>query len=73
MKVYRISLHDPDMGRLLGWASSKAQAKRAARQLADAMPSPQEVESVSIVRIDIPTDRAGLIRWLNDNFISDNG
>lgn len=68
MKIWRCSFHgDPDLGNTQSWHPSKAAAMAARRELAE-KPASCEIESV-----DIPTDKAGLIGWLNDHFNTDNG
>jgi hypothetical protein len=66
MKVYRLSIQDTDLGTMLEWHPSKRAAQKARSDL-------EPGTSAEIEPIDVPTDRAGLLKWLNDNFTSDNG
>lgn len=70
MKIYRAVYWDRDLGQLFSWHSNKADAQRWVRQMLESGPSqgPAEAEA-----IDIPTDRKGLLEWLNANLQSDNG
>lgn len=72
MKIYRCTKNDADMGSLLSWHSSKREAeaklKRHQRERGETACGPECVEAE-----DIPTDRAGLIGWLNRNFDTNNG
>ena len=69
MKIYRATYWDRDHGQLPSWHSNKNSAKIWASEMLENGPSqgPCEVELW-----DIPTDKRGLIGWLNANFRSDN-
>lgn len=71
MKIYRACFHDADEGTCVSWHASKREAERALRELQAGRETPQGVEDVA--RIDLPTDRAGLLSWLNRNLNHDNG
>jgi hypothetical protein len=72
MRIYKIRMYDADRGAILGWAGSErgALATLAAYQKArgEEAQGPEGVE-----RVEIRTDKAGLIAWLNTHFDSDNG
>ena len=71
MKVYKATLYDRDMGAVLSWFSSKQAAEAAVREhLKDIGES---VGPSGIHAHDIPTDRAGLLHWLNNHFTRENG
>lgn len=67
MKVWKAWTQHPHDGCLQVWASSE----RAVRALARNEWSTQA--SITCEQEDIPTDRAGLIAWLNENLATDNG
>lgn len=75
MKIYRVSFHDSGLGTLLTWHTNKRAAVRdlreKQREAREAGNEPQGVEDVEPV--DVPTDRAGLVSWLNTHFNTDNG
>lgn len=76
MKLYRVTWHDRDNGRLYAWIGTQREAHATLREIwdnyegerADALNDPPVIEPV-----EIPTDKAGLLSWLNNNFTSDNG
>lgn len=74
MKVYRCNFYDDanGLGQLVSWHPSRREAERAlAGQRRDRGRSACGPEGVEAV--EIPTDRKGLIEWLNQNLSSDNG
>lgn len=72
MKVYRCMKNDAGLGTLLSWHASKREAdaelRRHQKERNDQACGPESVESV-----DVPTDRAGLLQWLNSRVNVDNG
>lgn len=83
MKIWRLSYNDSAMGRLVSWHPSKAEAARALardrrdyRQAAKESPDNPNVAAMDgeeIQQWDVPTDKAGLIKWLNSWVNTDNG
>lgn len=71
MKIYRTVFTDAHEGCLLFWYSSRAAAEQKLRDLREELGEPQGLALVE--QVDIPTDRTRLLRWLNDNFSTDNG
>lgn len=72
MQVYRMEYHDPDDGSLLEWHSAKKDAVRRLKYLQwKRGTSPAGPEGIE--KVYIPTDKDGLIRWLNFNLSTDNG
>jgi hypothetical protein len=71
MRLYRITMSHADLGTLIGWAGSKREAnsKLAAhqREREGEACGPEGVESV-----EVPTDKLGLIAWLNAYLDVDN-
>lgn len=70
MKLIRLSWHDKDEGTCYEWHSSKDAASKARTQKRNKYHEPKlgEIESV-----EVPTDKTGLVAWLNRHFIRDNG
>jgi hypothetical protein len=72
MKIYRCTKNHKDFGNMLSWHSSKREAdaelRRFQKERGDSPNGPEDVDVV-----DVPTDRAGLLAWLNAHFDCDNG
>ena len=63
MKVYKVEWRRGD-GVVFEWFATKAEAKQAIREIKDAKGEDAEVfDEPSLY--DIPTDKKGLVRWLN--------
>jgi hypothetical protein len=72
MVVYRMDFSDPDNGSHVEWHSAKADAVRQLKHLQEQRGCcAMGPEGVS--RVYIPTDKYGLIRWLNCHLHKDNG
>lgn len=71
MKIYRCNKSDRDEGTVVSWHSSKREAEKELREYQSNFFYAAPNESVTCV--EIPTDKAGLIRWLNSVFTRDNG
>lgn len=67
MKIWRAWTSHPQDGYVQVWESSE----RKVRQLARNAWSTQA--SIHVEQIEIPTAKAGLIDWLNENCSTDNG
>lgn len=68
MKIWRCTFHgDPYLGTMLSWHRSKRDAMNGRLELAE------DVTSVEVDAVEIPTDKSGLVAWLNHNFNTDNG
>lgn len=72
MKVWRLGYHDRDMGRMLQWHPSRAEAVKAAHVVIDEGPD-YSMKDMDIDLVNIPTDKTGLLNWLNAHFDTDNG
>ena len=63
MRVYRISGDDPVKGlRNFGWVRTEGQAKTAKKEIKFENP---DIKNLCHEPDDIPTDKAGLLEWLN--------
>ena len=72
MKIYRCDFFDSFEGVQVTWHASKADAAKNLRYLQKARGTlANGPEGISAE--EIPTDKAGLIDWLNDNLNTDNG
>jgi hypothetical protein len=70
MKAYKIKVDDQagaiDAPRV-AWAGTQADSKRAKRELAEAHGLGPLSKLVAIEEVDVPTDKQGLLAFLNDN------
>lgn len=70
MKIYQLWWSNED-GCATSWHPSLAAAKRARRDL-EAEEGVTKEETMIILR-DIPSDKSGLLRWLNRHYRTENG
>lgn len=68
-EIWRLYYRDRDHGSCLEWYGSEREAAQALRIKRDADPD----LASHISKVEIPTSRKGLVRWLNQNFDTDNG
>jgi hypothetical protein len=72
MKIYRCDKYDAHLGRLVSWHASRREAERVLREFQrerdDSSVGPESVEEVQF-----PTNKEGLLIWLNSNLNTDNG
>jgi hypothetical protein len=72
MKIYRCDKYDVIRGRLVSWHASRREAERELRDFqrerGETASGPEGVEEVNL-----PTNKAGLLIWLNSNLDTDNG
>lgn len=73
MKVYKVYWHDAIQGCQLRWEGSKRDAQRKLMEALKSYETPSDAEPSGVEMCDIPTDKYGLLGWLNLNFGSDNG
>lgn len=76
MRLYRCDFEDADRGRLVSWHANKVEAQRTLRMLQATARENGQLTGIGIelvAPVDIPTDKAGLLGWLNRNFDTDNG
>ncbi len=72
MRVWKAYWDDVSLGSMQSWHPSKNDARSAfATKKRDGDHS--GADSGGYELIEIPTDKAGLINWLNRNFNTDNG
>ena len=69
MKIHRVSYYIDHDGLTYEWAPTKA----AAKAIENGLFTREDVGEVEIELVEIPTDKAGLIEWLNQNLTRDNG
>jgi len=67
MKLYRVGAWDKEFGLVLSWHGNKREAERTKAQ---ATKDGQKDANVDCV--EIPTGKAGLVKWLNRNLRSGN-
>lgn len=72
MKIWRLDISDPYEGTIVSWHSSKRKAKAECARLRHELGS--DMVFIQDVRpVEIPTNRSGLVHWLNKHFNRDNG
>lgn len=64
MKMYKVTVSEPDEGHCVTWFSAETKAKQFAKKK-DGDPLVQPVE--------FPSGKKAIIEWLNANFNRDNG
>lgn len=73
MKIYRCTYADPHEGNVVSWHPSKVLADAYLKTMQDENRGGETSILDEVVAVDIPTDKKGLIAWLNRNLIRDNG
>jgi len=82
MKIYKVSVHDPDEGACLSWHASLAEANKARRKAKHTIYMATQIckdarrdagEPSHITTMQIPMTKQGLLDWLNSHFTHDNG
>lgn len=73
MLLYKVRYHHRDNGECLEWETTRALAVAAKRRIKGELSDNELQSDVVIDPEKIPTDKAGLARWLNMNFNRDNG
>jgi hypothetical protein len=64
MKLYRIQATHDEYGTLYAWAGTQATAKKAAKEMDDMYHFKLHRDPVIEV-VEVPTDKKGLLGWLN--------
>lgn len=70
MKLYKLAYDDRDNGLCLAWFIREDDAYKRVRELIGEL---GYTPSFAITPIEIPTDKIGLMNWLNENVKRDNG
>lgn len=78
MNLWRVYYHDNDEGTCYEWHPTKASAEAACRlirtQQAEAEAAGKfQIVNAKVESVEIPTNKRGLLLWLNSQFIRDNG
>ena len=68
MKVWRVRIQDSQFGNRLFWHPNRRSARSSLRELRRIY----DVISEDVESVEVPTDKGGLLRWLNRNALSDN-
>ena len=71
MKLYKISVEKPSGGRIVVWEGTQHAAKVIAKRLR--LEHPDFDMPVVVEGIEFPTDKPGLLVYLNEHFNRDNG
>jgi hypothetical protein len=72
VRIYCVTLIDSFEGVVQGWAGSKREAKEKLAEMREDFGNPED-DNGDIEQLDFPTDKAGLLSWLNAHFTRDNG
>jgi hypothetical protein len=72
MRFYRLNHGDANLGNAVTWFASERAAKQELARLRETGELDTSYPS-SIDLVNIPTDKAGLLDWLNANLTTDNG
>jgi hypothetical protein len=72
VKLYRADVFGPD-GSMLRWHTSKREAEREQARWIREEGDAAGLQAGAVRAVEIPTDRAGLVDWLNRHFNTDNG
>lgn len=72
MKVYCVDYFHNSLGHQKAWDGNMRDARKTAREVSKTH-SDDVPDKPTITPINIPTDKAGLLRWLNAHCDSDNG
>lgn len=71
MKIYRATCWDKNRGQMVSWHGTRLSAEKWIKIFRPENGEEQGPTDWDL--IDVPTDKAGLIRWLNINMNTDNG
>ena len=71
MKLYRTIFTDRAEGTILSWHSSRVAANKAVKQRGKDYGAPETAPTIT--EVDVPTNKAGLIDWLNRHYDRANG
>ena len=72
MKVWRCDMYDSGLGALISWHPSERDARRDLAAFRRERVGPA-VGPEGVTPVEIPTDKVGLLRWLNAHLTSNNG
>ena len=67
MNLYKITATHDSAGHLCAWEGTQLDAKATAKAMENAATT-----KPVITPTEVPTDKPGLLAWLNANFTSDN-
>lgn len=71
MRVWKATFDDPDMGIMVCWGATRRLAEAQAESLLGVVPG-EPIGEIDVEPVDIPTDKGGLIEWLNLHFDREN-
>lgn len=74
MKLWQLTIHDPEVGLATWYFTSKADGLNAWSRLRKAAKEDdQSLISHGLTQVEVPTKRADLIKWLNMNAVTQDG
>jgi hypothetical protein len=68
--VYKVTTIEIEGEKKVAWASSEGAAKKMRRELAEEYDL-KPLKDVSYEAVEVPTSKAGIIEWLNENYTSE--
>lgn len=72
MKLYKVMWSDPTHSNMQEWFGSFDDANKAIPRIKQEYPEGEQPDC-TVSKVAIPTDKKGLISWLNAHFDTDNG
>lgn len=73
MRIWRCNCYDANLGTLVSWHASRKAATQTLRTFQEERGDQQRTGPEGIDEVEIPTDKKGLLKWLNAHFNTDNG
>jgi hypothetical protein len=70
MRLYKVSYLDINAGMVTAWAGTQLDAKAVQKDMRARRVGADEPK---IEEIDFPTDKPGLLAYINEHFVRDNG
>lgn len=73
MKLHRITVIHPHEGTCYIWCRTQLEVAQQKRELKNTLMAGLEKEALTVDRVEVPTDKGGLVAWLNAHFSKNNG
>lgn len=73
MKLHRITVKHPQEGTCYIWCRTQLDVAQQKRELKNTLMAGLEKDALTVEQVEIPTDKGGLVDWLNANFDRHNG
>lgn len=73
MKLHRIRVIHPHEGTCYVWCRTQLEVAQQKREIKDTLMAGLDKDALTVERVEVPTDKAGLAAWLNAHFNRNNG